>query len=84
MYEKLTRKNGAYSLPFLIELSDSTDSTVLRFVDNISDITYEGKEYKASAIEYTPNDTELGFSGGGTLEVAHTGEMIIEIGRAHV
>lgn len=69
-FEKLIRRNGGYSLPFLVAISDYEETTVLRFVNNNEDVAYENNTYTAAGFSYTPNASEAGFCGGGTLEIS--------------
>ena len=78
-FEKLFRRNGAYNLPWLITLSDSNNTTVFRYVNDNTDITYGGSTYTASCFNYKPNAREIGFSGGGTLEISLVGNNIIDL-----
>lgn len=76
-FEKMCRRNGSYSLPYLITLS--AGGQVIRFVNNNTDLQYEGNTYSAGSFLYTPNAEELGFSGGGSLEIAVIGNSIIDL-----
>lgn len=70
----LSSKNGAYSLPYLITLTDGT--TTLNYVNSAYDITYDDTVYKSEVFQFTPNAYSYGFSGGGTLEIARTFDIV--------
>lgn len=70
----LSSKNGAYSLPYLITLTDGT--TTLNYVNSAHDITYDDTVYKSEVFQFTPNAYSYGFSGGGTLEIARTFDIV--------
>lgn len=66
-------------MPWLITLSDFSDETVMRFVNNTVSVSFNGFIYSAAAFEYTPNAEQLGFSGGGKLNIAVTDNEIIDL-----
>lgn len=70
----LNSKNGAYSLPYLITLTDGT--TTLNYVNSASDVEYGGTVYKSEVFQFTPNAYSYGFNGGGTLEIARTFNVV--------
>ena len=41
--EKLLQKNGAYSLPFLVKISNHGDTESIRIVNDVNDVVYQGK-----------------------------------------
>lgn len=69
-FELMCRRTGGYALPWLIRLYDDDETESLYFVNNSDSITYGGNTYVASTFTYTPNASEDGFGGGGTLEIA--------------
>lgn len=70
LFNELVKRNGAYSLPWLITLSDYEENTVLRYVNDVKDITFNNNLYKAETFKYTPNSGAQGFDGGGNLEIS--------------
>lgn len=68
-FNLLTDRAGSYSLPWLIELSNADASTILRYVGDTEDKTYDGNVYTATALEYKPSAEVLGFDGGATLSI---------------
>ncbi len=70
----LSSKDGAYSLPFLITLTDGT--TELNYVNSASDVTYNDTVYKSEVFSFTPNAYSYGFNGGGTLEIARIFDVV--------
>ncbi len=73
----LSSKNGAYSLPYLITLTDGT--TTLNYVNSAYDITYNDTVYKSEVFQFTPNAYSYGFNGGGTLEIARTFDRVVSL-----
>lgn len=71
-FEKMCRRTGGYSLPFLIKLYDINNTEELYFINDVQDRVYETKTYKAATFEYFPGKDETGFGGGGTLNIAVT------------
>lgn len=67
-FEKMCRRRGGYSLPWLIQLQ--SESETLRFINDTVSQVYAGNTYAASTFSYTPDAHEMGFTGGGTLEIA--------------
>ena len=78
-FELMARRNGGYSLPYLIKIYDPTETLVMYFINDINNKVYDGKTYIASAFKYTPNASELGLSGGGSLEIAVKDTQIIDL-----
>lgn len=78
-FEKMCRRTGGYSLPWLIRLSDPDDTTVLRFVNDVQNRSHGGNTYLASSFEYTPNADGQGFDGGGSLSIVVTDNNIIQL-----
>ncbi len=78
-FNLMSRRNGAYSLPYLIKLYDPTETLVMHFVNNTENITYDGITYTATAFEYSPNASESGFTGGGTLKIAVKDNQVIDL-----
>lgn len=77
--------NGKYSLPYLIHLYGSytkngeTQTIDMRFINDVKSCQYDGQTYKAEAFNYTPNASEYGMTGGGTLEISVVGNQIIDL-----
>ena len=71
-FEKMCRRTGGYSLPFLIKLYDKDETESLYFINDTQDRVYETVTYKATAFEYIPGKDETGFGGGGSLNIAVT------------
>lgn len=67
-FERMCRRAGGYSLPWLIELSNGVKT--LRFINDVQSRIYGANTYTASTFTYVPNPEEHGFCGGGTLEIA--------------
>ncbi len=78
-FEKMCRRTGGYSLPWLIKLSDHADSAALYFVNDVSDCVYDAVTYKASTFEYSPNEESMGMNGGGSLSITTADNAIIEM-----
>lgn len=84
-FEKLIRRNGGYSLPYLIHiygtyLSDGSEHEVsLYLINDTEALSYDGHVYKASAFTYKSGVFEYGFSGGGTLSIAADEENLFEL-----
>lgn len=68
VFEKLCRRTGGYSLPWLIALSNGV--TTLRYINDVASVSYDGNTYTASTFNYTPDAESSGFVGGGTLNIA--------------
>ena len=68
-FEKMCRRTGGYSLPWLVRLSNEAGDVNLHFVNDTQARTYGGNTYAASAFDYTPNEDQSGFGGGGTLSI---------------
>jgi len=69
IFNLLTDRAGSYSLPFLIKLSNSAGTTILRRAGNTEDVVYGGNTYAATALEYKPAAEVQGFDGGATLSI---------------
>ena len=78
-FEKLAQQHGRYSLPYLIKLHDSENKIFMRFVNDTKNVTFNGKLYTAGTFRYTPNASEQGFSGGGSLEISVQGNAVIDL-----
>jgi len=76
-FDLMCRRTGAYSLPWLIKLSDEADTAALYFVNDINQIVHGGNTYLPTTLEYTPNADEQGFSGGGSLAIPVTDNDVI-------
>lgn len=61
--------NGGFSLPFLLHLYDKGRNIDIRLINDSEGCAYEGETYKAGTFRYTPNASEQGLTGGGTLEI---------------
>lgn len=68
VFERMCRRSGGYSLPWLITLSNQ--DTTLRFVNDVQSVSHGGNTFAASTFDYTPDAHENGMSGGGSLEIA--------------
>lgn len=68
-FEKLAQREGGYSLPYLVHLYDK-NGTDLYFINDVKDCTFENNVYKASAFQYSPNQDDHGFDGGGKLNIS--------------
>lgn len=82
-FEKLIQRNGGYCLHWLIKLSSPDDAIVMRFVNNNTNVEYNGETYEAGAFDYKPNNTESGYTGGGSLEISYIGNQIIDLAESY-
>lgn len=78
-FEKMCRRTGAYSLPWLIWIHDDTDATNLFFVNNTAPVTYGGNTYAATTFSYVPGAEVSGFGGGGSLDITVTDNSLIDM-----
>lgn len=84
-FSKLFSDNGTYSLHYLIHLygsyksSGETKTIEMWFINDTQSCSFKGNEYEAEAFNYTPNASEYGLSGGGTLEISVVGNQVIEL-----
>lgn len=78
-FNLLARRDGAYSLPYLIKLYDPSETIVMYLVNNNENIIYNGITYIASTFEYTPNASESGFNGGGSLKIAIKDNQVVDL-----
>lgn len=79
---KLFSNNAGFSLPYLIHLygtKNGKKSLEMRFINDVKDCKYNGFVYEAEAFDYTPNASEYGMTGGGTLEISVIGNQIIDL-----
>lgn len=67
-FERMCRRNGGYSLPWLLTLT--LGAQTVRFVNDVVPRTYGGNTFAASTFEYQPAAQSRGLSGGGTLRIA--------------
>ncbi|MDD5789207.1 MAG: hypothetical protein PUE30_01570 [Spirochaetia bacterium] len=74
LFELLTRKQGGFSLPVLITITDGSSS--LRYVNSRDKITFGGNEFKPEVFQVSFNADALGFFGGGTLEIARNFDVV--------
>lgn len=65
---------GNITLPYLIEFSHP-DTDPIRLVNNVTDITYDNKTYKASTFEYQEPDNQ---GAGGSLTISGIDNDLIE------
>ena len=83
LFYELTRRNGGYSLPYLIHLYDEKEEEKRKFeiffVNSQNDIQFEEKIYKSGTFAYKSNNAENGFDGGGKLEIAVKDNQIINL-----
>jgi len=78
-FEKMCRRTGGYSLPWLIHLYDDDATVNLYFVNDTVGWVYDGHTYVASTFSYTPGSESHGFDGGGSLEITVTDNALIEL-----
>lgn len=78
-FEKMCRRTGAYSLPWLIHIYDDDGTTNLRFINDVAPVTYGGNTFAATTFSYLPGPEVSGFGGGGSLEIAVTDNSIIDM-----
>ena len=69
-FEKMCRRTGSYSLPWLIRLYDKAETESLYFINDTQDRIYETVTYKKSSFSFIPGSDASGFNGGGSLEIA--------------
>ena len=72
-FEKMCRRTGSYSLPWLIRLYDKAETESLYFINDTQDRIYETVTYKKSSFSFLPGSDASGFNGGGSLEIAVSG-----------
>lgn len=77
--EKLVQRNGAYSLPFLIEIKNHDETEGIRLANDVRNIEFENQVYLASTFTFSPADTVLGFDGGGQLSITVIDNNLIEL-----
>lgn len=68
-FSKLIQRSGGYALPFLINIYDDDRNINLFFINSNRSIVYDGNTYAAAAFKYSPNSSNYGYDGGGTLEI---------------
>ena len=78
-FAKLCRRTGGYKLAWLITLSDTDDTIVLRVVNNNANVSFGGHTYTASTFNYLPGEAVHGMDGGGTLDIVVTDNTVIDI-----
>jgi len=78
-FEKMCRRTGGYSLPWLIKIADHDDTEAVYLVNDVANVVHGGTTYVASTFEYTPAPESSGFDGGGTLNVVVTDNALIEL-----
>lgn len=69
IFNLLTDRSGAYSLPWLIKLSNADASTIIYRAGNTEDVVYGGHTYVSTSLEYKPAAEVLGFDGGASLSI---------------
>ena len=69
---------GAYSLPYLIQMTHP-DFGTLYFVNDNQNVTYDGHTYVASAFKYTKPQTVGGVLKNGSLEITAIDNSAIDI-----
>ena len=67
-FHSLYQLHGGYSLPVLIELR-SPISESWYFTNNLHDVFWEDKNYKATTMKYTPPGMRDGIFSGGSWEI---------------
>lgn len=75
-FNKIRSRTGGYSLPYLIKLSDPTDTTELFYINDVENLAYSGDTYTAVTFEYSPQAGRSGYGGGGTLSLPALPEII--------
>lgn len=78
-FEKMCRRSGAYSMPWLIHLYDEDSTVNLYFVNDTVGWVYDGHTYVASTFSYLPGADSIGFDGGGSLDITVLGNELIEL-----
>lgn len=78
-FERMCRRTGAYSFPWLIRLYKPDESVELFFINDTQGRMYSGDTYVASTFDYIPNTEETGFDGGGSLSITVTDNTIIDM-----
>jgi hypothetical protein len=79
MISDLFRRNGRYSLPYLIYLHDEGCNIEMRFVNDVNDVEFDGHVYKAGSFDYVPNTTVSGFDGGGKLTITIKNNLVVDL-----
>lgn len=57
-------EGGAYSLPFLLHISDDVGESELFLINDVAPLEYQGKTYEPSNFTYTPSS-----DGSASLEI---------------
>lgn len=79
-FEKLCRRSGGFSLPFLIHLYDDKKNIEMFFINNSDvNVLYDGNVYLKSVFTYKPNISVYGFDGGGKLEITVLDNQTIDL-----
>lgn len=78
-FAKLCQRTGGYKLAYLIKLSDSSDTTIIRVVNNTANVSFGGDTFYASTFFYMPAESVQGFDGGGTLDIVVTDNQVIDV-----
>ena len=79
VFTEVTDKNGRFTNPFLIYLYDDNKDFEMRFINDNENLRYDSKTWVAGTFRFRPNASILGFSGGGTLEIATQDNSAIEL-----
>lgn len=78
-FAKLCKRTGGYKLAWLITLSDTDDTMIVRVANNNADIVFGGNTYLASTFNYLPGEMVHGIDGGGTLDIVVTDNTVIDM-----
>jgi len=76
-FEKMCRRTGGYSLPWLIRIYDDDNTVNLYFINDTVGRVYGGNTYVATTFSYQPNSEVNGFDGGGSLDITVTDNALI-------
>ena len=68
-FSQLFSRHGSYSLPVLVELKHPVNPGIWCFTNNLDDIVWDDKLYKAVPMSYRFPGSRDGVPTGGTLEI---------------
>jgi hypothetical protein len=67
MTEQLFRRNAGYAYKWLIKINKGENNIYL--INDTKNCIYDNQIYEASNFIYAPDPEQLGFTGGGSLEI---------------
>lgn len=78
-FEKLIRRNGGFSLPFLVHLYNEERTIEMFFINGDQDVVYNGQIYQKAVFSYQKNTPQYGFDGGGKVEITVKDNQTIDL-----